>query len=94
MKPAVRVLLLAAILSLSLPCSLAVAGGRGYLSKSEAATEARRQVDGRILSIKLRDKPPAPPEYRVKMLKDGDVYLLHVPASRNGKHHARPGHRR
>lgn len=94
MKAALRALLAAGLLSLLLPYSLAVAGGRGYLSESEAATEARRQIDGRILSIKLRDKPPAPPEYRVKMLKDGDVYLLHVPASRNGKQHARPGHRR
>lgn len=94
MKPASRALLVAGLLSLALPCSVTAAGGRGLLGKSEAATEARRQIDGRILSIKLRDKPPAPPEYRVKMLKDGDVYLLHVPASRNGKHHARPGHRR
>ncbi len=87
-----RALLVAGFLSLSLPDTLLAAGGKGYLSKNEAAKQARRQIDGRILSIKLRDKPPAPPEYRIKMLKDGDVYLLHLPARRNGKSNARPGH--
>lgn len=92
MKLASRLLVIAGLLSLGMPGTLLAAGGKGYLSKNEAASQARRQIDGRILSIKLHDKPPAPPEYRIKILKDGDVYLLHLPARRNGKSNARPGH--
>gem|GEM_PF-6829779 len=87
-----RAFLIAGFLSLSLPDTVLAGGGKGYLSKNEAANEARRQIDGRVLSIRLHDKPPASPEYRIKMLKDGDVYLLHLPARRNGKFNARPGH--
>jgi hypothetical protein len=82
--------LIAALLLMLLP-GLAPADGGGFRNKGEAAAEARRQIDGRILSIRLRDRPPAPPEYRVKVLKDGDVHLLRLPARRNGKgkHNAR-----
>lgn len=94
MKLASRALLMAGLLSLSLSGTLLAGGEKGLLSKNEAAAEARRQIDGRILSIKLHDKPHAPPVYRIKILKDGDVHLLHLPARRNGKSHARPRHRR
>lgn len=94
MKLASRALLMTGLLSLSLPGTLLAAGGKGLLSKNEAAAEARRQVDGRILSIKLHDKPHRLPEYRIKILKDGDVHLLHLPASRSRKLNARPDHRR
>jgi hypothetical protein len=77
-----RILVLTFLLALP---GLAPADGGGYRSKGEAASEARRQMDGRILSIKLYDRPPAPPEYRVKMLREGDVHLLRLPARRNGK---------
>ena len=61
-----------------------------YRTRDEVASEARSRVDGRILSIKLRDEPPNPPEYRVKMLKNGDVHLLRLPARRKGDRRARP----
>ena len=63
--------------------------GGGYIGKDEVAAEARRQVNGRILSIRLHEQPGAP-VYRVKVLKDGDVYQLNIPAKRNGTHNARP----
>lgn len=75
--------MIAAMLLVLLP-GLAPADGGGYRNKGEAAAEARRQVDGRILSIRLRDRPPSPPEYRIKMLKDGDVHLLRLPARGRG----------
>jgi hypothetical protein len=60
----------------------APADGGAFASRDEAAAEARRRVDGRILSIKLGGNPP---EYRVKILRNGDVHLLRLPAKRNGK---------
>jgi hypothetical protein len=80
--------MIAALLLALLP-GLAPADGGGFRNKGEAAAEARRQVDGRILSIRLRDRPPAPPEYRVKVLKDGDVHLLRLPAQRKRNNNAR-----
>jgi len=77
------------LLILLLP-GIAPAGADGYRSQGEVAAEARKRVDGRILSIKLFDRPPAPPEYRVKVLRDGEVHLLSIPARRNGNQNARP----
>ena len=84
-----KALLTALLLILLLP-GIAPAGADDYRSQGEVAAEARKRVDGRILSIKLFDRPPAPPEYRVKVLKDGEVHLLSIPARRNGNHNARP----
>jgi hypothetical protein len=49
-----------------------------------------RRTDGRILSMKLFDRPPAPPEYRVKVLRE--VNLLRIPARSNGNNNAHPRH--
>ncbi|MEJ2310557.1 MAG: hypothetical protein P8Z31_12600 [Gammaproteobacteria bacterium] len=65
----------------------APASDSGFASRQEAAAEARRRVDGRILSIKLEGNPP---EYRVKVLKGGDVHLLRLPAKRNGRGKGQP----
>ena len=81
--------LTALLLILLLP-GIGPAGADGYRSQGEVAAEARKRVDGRILSIKLFDRPPAPPEYRVKVLRDGEVHLLSIPARRNGNQNARP----
>ena len=50
------------------------------ISKQEAIAKAQKIHSGRVLSIKLRNKPPAPPEYRVKILQNGDVHLLNIDA--------------
>ena len=86
----IRPFLLVSALLFFLPGIVPAGPPDGYLGKGEVAAEARRQVNGRILSIRLHDKPPGPPVYRVKVLKDGDVYLLKIPAQRNGNHNARP----
>jgi len=84
-----KTVLTALLLILLLP-GIAPAGADGYRSQGEVAAEARKRVDGRILSMKLHDRPPAPPEYRVKVLREGEVHLLRIPARRNGKNNARP----
>ena len=84
-----KTVLTALLLILILP-GIAPAGADGYRSQGEVAAEARKRVDGRILSMKLHDRPPAPPEYRVKVLREGEVHLLRIPARRNGKNNARP----
>ena len=81
--------LTALLLILLLP-GIVPAGADGYRSQDEVAAEARKRVDGRILSMKLFDRPPAPPEYRVKVLRDGEVHLLRIPARSNGNNNARP----
>lgn len=50
------------------------------ISKQEAIEKAQKIRSGRVLSIKLHNKPPAPPEYRVKILHQGDVHLLNIDA--------------
>ena len=84
-----KALFTALLLLLLLP-GIAPAGADGYLSQVGVAAEARKRVDGRILSMKLFDRPPAPPEYRVKVLRDGEVHLLRIPARSNGNNNARP----
>ena len=84
-----KTVLTAILLILLLP-GIAPAGAEGYRSQAEVAAEARKRVDGRILSMKLHDRPPAPPEYRVKVLREGEVHLLRIPARRNGNNNARP----
>ena len=81
--------LLTALLLLFLLPGIAPAAD-AYRSQGEVAAEAKKRVDGRILSMKLFDRPPAPPEYRVKVLRDGEVHLLRIPARRNGNQNARP----
>ena len=51
------------------------------ISRQEAAKRAQQIRPGRVLSIELRNKPPAPPTYRVKILQQGDVHLLNIDAS-------------
>ena len=77
-----RLLIPVVLLLFLLMPGYAPADDRGFASRDEAAAEARRRVDGRILSIKRGGNPP---EYRVKVLKDGDVHLLRLPARRTGK---------
>ena len=84
-----KALLIALLLIFLLP-GVAPAGADAYRSQGEVAAEAKKRVDGRILSMKLFDRPPAPPEYRVKVLRDGEVHLLRIPARRNGNQNARP----
>ena len=86
----IRPFLLASALLFILPGAVPADPPGGYLGKDEVAAEARRQVNGRILSIRLHDKPTGAPVYRVKVLKDGDVYQLNIPAQRSGNHNARP----
>ena len=84
-----KALLIALLLLFLLP-GVAPAGADAYRSQGEVAAEAKKRVDGRILSMKLFDRPPAPPEYRVKVLRDGEVHLLRIPARRTGNQNARP----
>jgi hypothetical protein len=82
--------LLTALLLIFLLPGVTPAEADAYRSQAEVAAEARKRVDGRILSMKLHDRPPAPPEYRVKVLREGEVHLLRIPARRNGNNNARP----
>lgn len=52
-------------------------GGTGaarHLNRSQAAAVARRQHGGRVLAVRWTGK-----DYRVKLLRGGEVRIVHVP---------------
>lgn len=48
------------------------------ISAAQAAAQARREYGGRVLDVSL--ERGARPHYRVKLLKDGNVRSVRVPA--------------
>ena len=55
---------------------------RGLISSDEAVKRARKRFGGKVLSVRLESPPNAAPYYRVKLLSNGHVRVVRIPASR------------
>lgn len=77
------VILFAGLLTVGAAAVEAAPANQQIISKQEAMEQAQEKKQGRVLSIKLRDKPPAPPTYRVKILNQGEVHMLNIDARRS-----------
>ncbi|MFH1262977.1 MAG: PepSY domain-containing protein [Pseudomonadota bacterium] len=55
--------------------------GRRFVSPGQAAQEARRQNEGRVLSVDLIQDGGGRAHYRIKMLQNGKVRIVNVDAS-------------
>ncbi|GEM_PF-3302406 len=54
--------------------------GARLISAKQAAKRAQQQYGGRVLSVSLRDNS-GDPFYAVKLIKNGQVKIIYIPAS-------------
>jgi len=64
------------------PWRLAAAGETKRVTSSEAAERARAEHGGKVLSVNLVQGENGEVHYRVKLLQDGSVRVVRVPAAR------------
>lgn len=55
---------------------------RGRITREEAAAIARKRHGGRVLGVKFAQSDDGRGFYRVKMIRDGRVRVVRIPASR------------
>ncbi len=51
------------------------------VNAKQAAKRAQRQTGGRVLSVKLKNADSSQPYYAVKVIKDGKVSIVNIPAN-------------
>ena len=62
--------------------ALAQAAPAEMLTADQAARKAREQYGGRVLSVRLEEPQGQSPFYRVKLISDGNVRVVEIPAER------------